>query len=393
MTLELPAWYYNVAESALGFPLDSRQARISIGEKINRLRSMFFDDNAAFARTRKPYLDDDAFLRAYFVYFTSANVLKLYRPLQEWAVNTEPSFPLRICDVGCGPGTGLLGITGWKHARGVSVPVHYTGIDRSGSAVRFSRKIHDALSRTVPPSLREEILSCEFIHGDLDGMPNRLQDTFDLVLVMNTLNELSREKQRAFFDCLPTLLSPRGFLLLVEPAHRIASRRLLEARNHLVESGWTVYSPCFRQEYCPALEQERDWCHTEDAWTRPAFLRLLDRHTGSVKLTLKYSYMLLNRHGETLASRLGLANLERVVSTPFHEKGRLRLFTCGSKGRHLMELNRRDISPSNKPYKKLRRYDIAVVEGTADKISFRKVLKDSRVERVEPTPVNADGKA
>jgi len=391
MALELPAWYYDIAESVLGIRLDLCETRLSTVNKINQLRAMFLDENAALPRTHKPYLEDDAFLRAYFVYFTSANLLKLYRPLQEWVANSAPPSPLRICDFGCGPGTGLLGIVAWLQSNGISVPIHYTGIDHSRSAVRFARKTSDALARIASPPLRPAAMSCDFIHADLHGMPDRLQDSFDLVLMMNTLNELPLEKRRQFLGRLSRLLSPRGFLLLVEPAHRVASRQLLEVRDQMADSGWIVYSPCFRQDHCPALERERDWCHTEDAWTRPAFLRVIDHHTGSVKLTLKYSYMLLNRHGETLASRLGSTSLERVVSAPLHDKGRLRLFTCGLTVRQLMELNRRDISPSNKPFKKLRRYDIAVVEGTADKTSFRKVLKDSRVERIEPGSVNADG--
>ncbi len=391
MTLELPSWYYDIAKTVLGFRLDSREARLSTMEKINQLRSMFFDENAALARTCKPYLDDEAFLRAYFVYFTSANLLKLHRPLQEWAANAAPPNPLRICDIGCGPGTGLLGTLSWLRSHGISVPLDYTGVDRSGAALRLARKTADALIRIADTPAGPGSMSCDFRYVDIHDLPDRLQDSFDLILMMNTLNELPLEKRHAFLDRMSPLLSPRGFLLLVEPAHRIASRQLLEARDRLADAGWTVYSPCFFQNHCPALDRERDWCHAEDAWERPAFLRLIDHHTGSVKLTLKYSYVLLNRHGETLASRLGLMNLERVVSTPFHEKGRLRLFACGTRGRRLMELNRRDLSPSNKPFKKLRRYDIAVVEGTAEKISLRKVLKDSRVERIEPGPVHTDG--
>jgi hypothetical protein len=155
---------------------------------------------------------------------------------------------------------------------------------------------------------------------------------FDLVLAAHVLNEL-------FVDDAPPrrvdrlsqlvqrwcgrLLATEGTLVLLEPALRETSRVLLAVRDQLLAAGLYIAAPCFFTGPCPALRQERDWCH--------------DSTNAQSGRRIDFSYLVVRTSGEAAS----VPNLFRIVSDPLPEKGRLRLFACGLAGRQpVVRLNR-----------------------------------------------------
>ena len=184
-----------------------------------------------------------------------------------------------------------------------------------------------AVDRTGGPGLVRANLAVELpaVEGRLGGL-----GSFDLVVAAHLLNELFVERAPAERVALrarrvrawSTLLAPNGLLILIEPALRDTSRELLAVRDQVLTAGLHVVAPCFWTGPCPALALERDWCH--DAAPVPS------------KPRVDFSYLVLRAEPVPPSP-----TLNRVVSDPMPEKGRLRLFVCGPQGRHpLIRLTR-----------------------------------------------------
>src|SRR5579872_801565 len=165
--------------------------------------------------------------------------------------------------------------------------------------------------------------------------------------MMNVLHELAEEKDSMLLESILSLLDQHGAIIMIEPATRDQSRRLLRFRDMAARLGSTIYSPCTSQADCPALTNENDWCHSEAKWERPDFIKAIDDISGTLRLSLKYTYLILRKDKLTLAKSLNEQNLYRVVSEQFDEKGRVGAILCGENGRREYILNKRDISESN----------------------------------------------
>lgn len=140
-----------------------------------------------------------------------------------------------------------------------------------------------------------------------------------------------------------------GLAVLVEPALKVQSRRLLELRKHLLvefadprrKGKYQILLPCLGHQACGALANEGDWCHEEITWWRPKYFRKIDELAGLDRKTLPFSYLVVAKSGrprEDLLPALkspagGFARPDRLVS-PAHAEGRdLEFFVCGAAGK------------------------------------------------------------
>jgi len=148
---------------------------------------------------------------------------------------------------------------------------------------------------------------------------------------------------------LATWLAPNGFLILIEPALRELSRDLLLVRDRLLDIlPLTVYSPCVHSLPCPAVGPGcvSDWCHEDQSWQAPEWIRQIDERIGLRKSSLKYSYVVLTRTGlsvrDVAPEATSLSSPEpgtqsrvwRVVSERLEERGKSVAYLCGMEGRH-----------------------------------------------------------
>lgn len=171
---------------------------------------------------------------------------------------------------------------------------------------------------------------------------------FNLWVMSFFLNELSESPDviaRKLFASWERHLEDEGLVILVEPALKLQSRRLLEIRKQLLEhfagpraKDFQILLPCLGHQACGALAAAEDWCHEEVAWWRPPYLKIIDEMAGLDRKTLPFSYLVITRSKRTreeilpaLAEARGEAH--RLVS-PAHDEGRdLEFFMCGKDGK------------------------------------------------------------
>ena len=224
-----------------------------------------------------------------------------------------------------------------------------------------------AVDRTAGPGLVRANLAVE-----LPAVPGGV-GSFDLVVAAHLLNELFVDRAPAERVALrarrvrawSTLLAPHGVLILIEPALRDTSRELLAVRDQVLSAGLHVVAPCFWTGPCPALALERDWCH--DAAPVPS------------KPRVDFSYLVLRAEPVPPAP-----TLNRVVSDPMPEKGRLRLFVCGPQGRHPLIRLTRYRGPKNAALDRATRGAALSISDTEPAADGLRVIPTSTVKTPDP---------
>lgn len=245
---------------------------------------------------RPGYMADRALRRAYVHYYLPVNAEKVARVLAE--LESYAPAPRRVLDFGCGPGTAALALL----LRG--------------------KKIDDL---TLVDVVDEALDDAAFLARELGASPRALHEPpdekFDLILAANVYSE-TRPR-------LEELLADRGHLVVLEPALKESTRRLMEWRDDLAARGFRIAAPCLGRARCPMLEHADLWCHQDLPWPRPAPVAEVDRRLGLDKESLKFAYAVVTPKGPTLAD--GPART-RLVSNLHKEKGKAWAWLCGRDG-------------------------------------------------------------
>lgn len=299
-------------------------------------------------------------LAARALFFTIADVAKPWLPLAELADGSLPAPPgflagprLRVLDVGAGCGAMTLGLLAFLAGRDQPPAVSVILIDRDGAALDLAA---DAIA-AVGHQLGLDV-SVAARTGDVDAVAKVTPRSFDLVLAGSVLNELPAERARALTDAMLAAATAAGVVVIVEPALRETSRGLHALRDAIVgERRATVLAPCSRRTApCPALLDERDWCHDHRPVTLPPRANQLAQVTGLRDGDLKWSYLAL-----TPGLDVPLSPAVRVVSDPRAEKGKVTLTACGPAGWVPLRLLRRHRSAANRGLERARRGDLLLI--------------------------------
>ncbi|MDO8462397.1 MAG: small ribosomal subunit Rsm22 family protein, partial [Deltaproteobacteria bacterium] len=169
--------------------------------------------------------------------------------------------PLKILDLGSGPGTGVIGSCLFFGDK--NIPLEITAMDQNRSILQEAEMLHEKLVHRL--SLHSQ-LKTRVIDFEREPISRVLKGaSFDLILLVNTLNEIRFDKRvRLIEQLLRGSLTSGGKILIVEPALQRTTRELMELHDHLLEGKTAkVLAPCLHQHSCPMLrEGQRDWCHT-----------------------------------------------------------------------------------------------------------------------------------
>ena len=289
------------------------------------------------------YMADDTLRRGYVAYFLPVNLAKVQALLDELpASSPAPTLPVRILDIGSGPGTVALAVLDWMRHQpsGLQRPIEVVAVDQTRQALFDADRLwNDYRRMTVAPEARLLPVQTDLEQSEhLEDLTVGRRDRYDLIVLANTLGELfctSRDpvRRRAkLVQGLLELLHENGTLMIIEPAMRDVSRHLHRLRDALLEErACTVYSPCLHEQPCPALVKEEDWCHEERPWTPPPLVAAIDQEVGLIKDALKFSYLLLRKDGRTIVQRE--PTVYRVVSELREMKGEKRAWLCNETGR------------------------------------------------------------
>ena len=369
--LTLPSSYQHALETVLRQKLDESSLRSASGKRfieqvaagVAKISGGLTRDREAFIAGR--YLKDKGLRDAYLAYYTTTNLLKLWPPMRELA---QSGFfggrdTLRHLDIGSGTGAAVWGMASYLDAEQPGVKAHdVLATDLLGENLRIIEKLH------TPFAYALQGLACSAETEVLDTasrFPASIRErTFDIITLMNVVNEVVESKDIELLENLKRSLSPDGAIVMIEPATRAESRRALRFRDRAVsESGLFVYAPCCKHGDCPALLHEGDWCHTDVGWQRPPFIEMIDALTGNLRLSLKSTYAIFRKEDKNLVEHTShgvrdFMNVGRVVTDRFDEKGRTRFEICNVRGRKEYVRNRRDRTAANGEVAAIELYDL-----------------------------------
>jgi SAM-dependent methyltransferase len=297
-----------------------------------------------------PYMEDPRLLGAYLLFYWPLSYAQAWAAILSAGVSAS-SGP-RALDVGSGPGPASFALSdmGFRDV---------TAVDRSAPALL--RELSQASGVRI--SARR---------ADLESESRGMGGPYDLVIAMHTLNELWPERtdrlslRLGLAQRLARSLSPRGRLLLIEPALTAVANDAIALRDALLGSGWRVESPCTLADRCPALPEGT--CHAEVQWEPPPSLTRLAHAARIGREYLAFSYFLLAPAPPLSAeappaTALPQDALYRIVSERFLSKsGRLRVLICGPEGRFPLSVDGRATHPAARLFRSLNRYDLIRVE-------------------------------
>ena len=331
------------------------------------------------------YLKDRGLREAYEAYFLPPNLVKIQAPLRELAAHPADLLDkdtLRVLDLGCGPGTAMLGALDFFAARKKRPRMDFVAIDQVAENLKIAEELFGELR-----SERKLDASLKTIRSEVEHTPLLPAMSFDLIILSNVLNELFihdegkiAKRTTVVAEMVKRLLALDGSCIIIEPALRETARELLAIRDGLMHAGFHIYAPCLCRTTCPALTNPKDWCHEDLSWDPPELIQKLDTLTGLRKDSLKFSYLIVRKDGKTLHDEYGESAF-RVVSEPLISKGKIEFYICGDGGRKLIMRLDKDETSENHAFGKLRRGEVVGFENLVDEGKRYKITRETRVIR------------
>jgi ribosomal protein RSM22 (predicted rRNA methylase) len=168
--------------------------------------------------------------------------------------------------------------------------------------------------------------------------PAQLDEPADLATAAYLLGELTPDQQTAL---LTTLAAAATTVVVIEPGTPAGFARIINARTHLLESGFTIAAPCPHELTCPMLTRN-DWCHFAERLERSSIHRALKAGELSYE-DEKFSYVAAVHSDVDRPAA-------RILRHPTQRKGLVSLQLCDASGQAI-ELR---VSKSQDPYKAAR---------------------------------------
>jgi len=237
----------------------------------------------------------------------------------------RPDFaPKTFLDVGAGPGTAL-----WAAADCWSTLTDASLVEASPIFRDYGEKL------TANAHLPHAVWRIADVTGENFDFAQS-----DLVAATYLLNELASDVRPSVLDRL--WRATADTLVIVEPGTPAGWRRILAARQQLIENGAHVIAPCAHQHACPL--QAPDWCHFSERVARSRMHR--QAKGGEVPWEdEKFSYVVVTRQPAA-------GTQARVIARPRKGSGRITLKLCrpdGSAGEQLF--SRRDGAPFKRAWR------------------------------------------
>lgn len=291
----------------------------------------------------------------------------------------DGTSPLRVLDVGAGLGAMTWGVIEALEETGAPREWDLCMIDRDPVVLRLADAIASARAKVG-------------LRWKCDVSETLPKGPWDIIVFGNVLSEIARgsdenERLRLHADLVHRAkqeLSPRGVLLVIEPALRTRTRWLHRLRAQVLERGSLhVLAPCLHSAACPMLPREEDWCHEDRPIDLPSWLVPVAKEAGLRWEGLTFSFLALATEPRTSGGE-GKAEL-RVVSPIKNTKGKCEFEVCGQDVGPIQGILRRldrDRSPTNEGFEKLDRGSVFRMEihPEMQKGDALRVLRETPVE-------------
>ncbi len=288
--MELPAPLRGRVDDMLaGVPLASLQMA------ADRLSARY----RAETRDGALHLDAELAVKAYLATRLPATYAAV-RTSFEMAGAALPDFaPRTLLDIGAGPGTAL-----WAAANRWPSIARASMVEASRNARSIGQRLADGLG-----------VETQWFDGDATG-PLAQAVKADLVTMAYVLDELP---ESAMSPLIRRLWSLAGeCLVVIEPGTPAGWRRILAARDTLIEAGAHLAAPCPHRAPCPLIAP--DWCHFSRKVARSRLHRMVKRADVPWE-DEKFIFV--------AASRTPVAKpTARIIAPPRAGSGQVRLKLC-----------------------------------------------------------------
>jgi SAM-dependent methyltransferase len=284
-----------------------------------------------------------------------------------------------VLDVGCGSGAGIFGsYYSLSRMRGIR-KFKFTGIDGSHRMLAYARPLARWLA------VRDRRMRVRFLERKIEDLYSlSSKKNYDLILCVNSLAEIAEEDNipARFVNSVLRRLNDGGLFVVIEPALKKFSRRLMALRDRLIsEKRIQLLLPCLHDNPCALLQLENrtEWCHQTVSWLPPGFLRIINQGINREIDVLKYSYLVIVKSAERWRRPRGYL----VISYLLKEKGRQRCYVCTDTGRAEVVRLDRSASEKNARFDDIRKGVIVeLADITRKKKDYWQVTEHSTVEIV-----------
>ena len=262
------------------------QAGGSVEAEVERLSAVYRGEDRARAASSRAAVAAYLAYRAPATFAAAAAVFRqVQRQRPEWT-------PRSLLDVGAGPGVAAwAAVTAWPTLEQLTL------VEAEPEMI--------AAGRELVPDAR-------WVRADVSAA----RGPADLVVASYVLGELAKPVAPLLWE------QTADTIVLVEPGTPAGYRRILEARDAVIEGGGFTVAPCPHDLPCP-LPQD-DWCHFAVRLPRSK----LHRRAKGVELGYedeKYSYAALSREPMSKAGA-------RIIRQPQVRSGHVNLVTCEAGG-------------------------------------------------------------
>lgn len=273
------------------------------------------------------------FALAYSLYYLPINFYKVSHIFSCLDLKSFKNHKIKFLDYGSGPATGALSATNFFS------DIDFVLFDESLQMLEIGKKLLTAYSSSLNINITQDFKSL-------------FRNSYDVITVLNSVNEFSEEDFLRLFDNVNKLLADNGILIFMEPALKSCAQNLMMIRNKILEKyKFSILYPCTHQGECRMLNCENDWCHTCLGGLDSKLVKQLDTLTGYNKHRIKYSSMVFQKSK--------IENNEkffRVVNIPKITNHGISLALCGENFFDEVIFSKKEIK-ENKALKKIKFFD------------------------------------
>jgi len=286
---------------------------------------------AANFMTCKP--SEEQYTNAYFAYNFPTNLMKTLIVTKE----IESRYPgvmsgrtrVKVLDIGCGDGAAICGLYYALKDSPFIKKFNCTGVDFSRSMLERARVMGRWLAGCdvrVKIRFRWQRITDRGVSGR--------KSRYDVIVCVNSLAEIVQGDNIPvrFVRAIEKCLTDGGFFVVIEPALKKYTRRLMMLRDELAaQRRASVILPCLHDDPCTLMkvDSREEWCHQSLDWSPPDFLKVINQGLNREIDVLKFAYLVIAK-GQMPCSK---PDGYRVISQLLKEKGKQRCFICTPQGR------------------------------------------------------------
>ena len=221
------------------------------------------------------YFSDNELLSAYGLFFLPQSfvrttyALRFITEARQWKA---PSTPLRILDLGSGPGS--CGIACAHYFKQLGVPaLELNALDHSATALAALEPFAEAVLGNKC-QVKTRI-------GDAHRADTWPEGPFDIIIAGFVLNEMKSLNQSALIEWIESMkdrLTPDGLILILEPALKVTSQRLQKLSDEIAAHEIVArIGPELDAHPCPQLADGVHWSHEVRHWQIPSTTEFINR--------------------------------------------------------------------------------------------------------------------